>query len=267
MYKLLLLDIDGTLRPQGHSTVPPENVCAVNAAQKAGVKIAIATGRGRANVPKELLRGIRPDYWLCAGGAQVLDAAGTELATVRMTTEQMYALVDFFEDYDYPLRFIFSDRSYAYVEYAEFERRDRALQLHNNIADGEDQDRHLTDMPFTAFGFLPPAAAERFRQKYGYLGLRFLYSSVDGCDILPPGVDKASGMAALLNAAGLRAADCVAVGDGDNDAEMLRAAGLGVAMATGNENAIAAADRTCGSVASLCAELFGAGETAGAGSV
>ena len=31
----------------------------------------------------------------------------------------MYALVDFFEDYDYPLRFQFSDGNYAYVGYAE----------------------------------------------------------------------------------------------------------------------------------------------------
>lgn len=39
----------------------PEAVCAV---QKAGVKIAIATGRGRIGVGKGLLRSIRPDYWV-----------------------------------------------------------------------------------------------------------------------------------------------------------------------------------------------------------
>ncbi|MGN0984474.1 MAG: HAD-IIB family hydrolase [Gemmiger sp.] len=254
--KLLLLDIDGTLRPQGHSTIPRENVDAVRAVQRLGVKVAIATGRGRANVPKELLRGLRPDYWLCAGGAQVLDGAGNELASVRMSNEEMYALVDFFEDYDFPLRFIYSDASYAYVNFAEFDRREKALNLHNHIVNGEDQDRHLVDKPFTAFGFLPPADAERFQQKYGYLGLRFLYSSVDGCDILSPGVDKAAGMQALLDAIGLTAADCVAMGDGDNDAEMLRAAGLGVSMASGNANAIAAADRTAESVAALCRELW-----------
>lgn len=258
--KLLLLDIDGTLRPEGCSVIPKENVRAVQAVQKRGVKIAIATGRGRANVPKALLGGIRPDYWLCAGGGQVQDAAGNELASTRMTAEQMYALVDFFEDYEYPLRFIYSDASYAYVNYAEFARRERVLDLHNHILDGEDQDRHLQDMPYTAFGFLPVEASARFTEKYGYLGLRFLYSSVDGCDILPPGVDKAAGMARLLEAAGLTAADCVAMGDGDNDAGMLRAAGLGVSMAGGNASAIAAADRTAPSVAALCRELWGAAE-------
>ena len=74
-YKLLLLDIDGTLRPGSCERVPKENAEAVCAVQKAGVKIAIATGRGRIGVGKGLLRSIRPDYWVCAGGAQLVDEA------------------------------------------------------------------------------------------------------------------------------------------------------------------------------------------------
>ena len=41
-YKLLLLDIDGTLRPDSCERIPRENAEAVNAVQRAGVKIAIA---------------------------------------------------------------------------------------------------------------------------------------------------------------------------------------------------------------------------------
>ena len=94
-YKLLLLDIDGTLRPGSCERVPKENAEAVCAVQKAGVKIAIATGRGRIGVGKGLLRSIRPDYWVCAGGAQLVDYKGTDLALHRLTTEEMYAQVDF----------------------------------------------------------------------------------------------------------------------------------------------------------------------------
>ena len=68
-YKLLLLDIDGTLRPGSCEQIPKENAAAVRAVQKAGVKIAIATGRGRTGVGKGLLRDLKPDYWVCAGGA------------------------------------------------------------------------------------------------------------------------------------------------------------------------------------------------------
>ena len=156
-YKLLLLDIDGTLRPGSCERVPRENAEAVCAVQKAGVKIAIATGRGRIGVGKGLLRSIRPDYWVCAGGAQLVDYKGADLALHRLTTEEMYALVDFFENYDLPLRFTFHDANHAYIGYEEFARREREKNLALNIVDGEDQDHHLTEMPFGAFGFLPQA--------------------------------------------------------------------------------------------------------------
>ena len=111
-YKLLLLDIDGTLRPGSCERVPKENAEAVCAVQRAGVKVAIATGRGRIGVGKGLLRSIRPDYWVCAGGAQLVDYKGCDLALHRLTSEEMYALVDFFEDHELPLRFTFHDANY-----------------------------------------------------------------------------------------------------------------------------------------------------------
>lgn len=262
-YQLLLLDIDGTLRPEGCAQVPRENAEAVCAVQRAGVRIAIATGRGRTGIGKGLLRSIRPDYWLCAGGAQLLDRQGNDLEIHRFTPEEMYALVDFFEDYELPLRFTFHDANYAYTGYETFIRREKAKNLNNNIRDGEDQDHHLVEMPFGAFGFAPRDRAEAFRQKYGYLGLHFLYSypGSDGCDILKDGIDKGYGLRALARLAGLDPAACVAVGDGDNDAAMLQAAGLGVAMGNASAAAKAAAGQIgpdaapCG-VADLCRELW-----------
>lgn len=262
-YKLLLLDIDGTLRPGGYDRIPRENADAVNAVQRAGVQVAIATGRGRTGVGKGLLRSVRPDAWLCAGGAQLVDAKGNDLALHRLTPEEMYALVDFFEDYDLPLRFTFHDANYAYLGYERFVARERALHVDNNIADGEDQDHHLVEMPFGAFGFVPRERAAQFQQKYGYLGLRFVYSypGSDGCDILQAGVDKGSGLRELAALLGLDPAACVAVGDGDNDVPMLQAAGLGVAMGNGSAAAKAAAaqvgsDAAPHGVADLCRALW-----------
>ena len=204
-YKLLLLDIDGTLRPGSCEQIPRENAAAVRAVQKAGVKIAIATGRGRTGVGKGLLRDLKPDYWVCAGGAQLVDAKGSDLALHRLTPEEMYALVDFFEDYELPLRFTFHDANYAYIDFAEFDRREKAKNLYNNIVDGEDQDHHLEEMPFGCFGFLPQEKAAQFQQKYGYLGLQFLYSypGSDGCDIMQKGVNKGTGLCELAALAGL----------------------------------------------------------------
>ena len=260
-YRLIVLDIDGTLRPHNCTCVPRGTAWAVKAVQQAGVKVAIATGRGRTSVPKELLNGIRPDYWICSAGANVQDAKGTGLYDTRMTSEQMYALVDFCENYEYPLRFIFSDGGFAYVGYEEFLAWSRVHPIGIDLKDGMDQDRHLEDMPFTAFAWLSREAAARFQEQYGYLGLRFLFDSDTTCDILPPDVDKGRALTGLLEKLGLPAADCVAVGDGDNDVGMLRTAGLGVAVDTGSPAAKEAADRLCapadkGGLEALCRELW-----------
>ena len=167
---LLVLDIDGTLRPHGEPRVPKENVDALRTVQKAGVKLVIATGRCRAEIPAKMLRGIRPDYWICAAGAQVEDAAGTALYTSHMTAEEMYALVDFCEDYEHPLGFSFSDGGYVYLDYEAFHVQEKAAALEGCLKDGEDQDRHLLDMPFSAFGMLAAEDIAKFQAKYGYLG-------------------------------------------------------------------------------------------------
>ena len=88
MVKLLLLDIDGTLRPKGQSCVPPENVQAVRAMQRRGVKVGIATGRGRANVPAALLlSGFTED------GAALL--AGTNLGGLGTLIASMASLISY----------------------------------------------------------------------------------------------------------------------------------------------------------------------------
>jgi hydroxymethylpyrimidine pyrophosphatase-like HAD family hydrolase len=58
----------------------------------------------------------------------------------------------------------------------------------------------------------------------------------------PPGVTKASGLAAVADGMGLAAADVVAFGDMPNDLEMLRWAGHGVAMGNAHPALLEVAD-------------------------
>ena len=192
---------------------------------------------------------------------QVEDAAGTALYTSHMTAEEMYALVDFCEDYEHPLGFSYSDGGYVYLDYEAFHVQEKAAALEGCLKDGEDQDRHLLDMPFSAFGMLAAEDIAKFQAKYGYLGLQFLPYHVTGCDILRAGQDKATGLQALLDHLGLTAADCVAVGDGPNDAGMLALAGRSYCMADGMASAKAAAKALAPAaapdgIAQLCRSLW-----------
>ena len=262
-YKMMVLDIDGTLMRKGYPQVTDRVAKAVKALQKKGVIVAVATGRTYFAMSGGILNGIRPDYAICSNGAQVLDQKGNVLASRTMTPEEMYALVDYCEDYDDALCFCFEDGYYAYVGYETIRQFYQTATGHGeHVKDGEDQDRHLKSMPLAAFCCMPLQRVEGFREKYGYLGLQFMPYAVGRYDVVQHGLDKAVGLSALLEKLEMKPEEVVAVGDNQNDLAMIRLAGLGVCMENGDEEVKRQADRLAPAcdkdgVALLIEELFG----------
>lgn len=176
-------------------------VKAVKKLQAAGGKFVLSTGRAWSAINRKgQLGGIRFDYAITCNGACVVDKNGTIVAEHPMTNEEMYALVDFCEDYNYPLQFDFKDAYYAYCEYDILHKYyDQMNSVGLDCVDGEDQDRHLIDMPHAAFCIFPEGALERFNEKYGHLGLHFMQTGgqlPDGShfyDIVRGGIDKGAG--------------------------------------------------------------------------
>lgn len=247
--RLIALDVDGTLVKKGGFAPTRAVRDALKQAQKQGMLVALASGRARHALDPTVLKGVKLDYFICANGAQVLDAAGRQLAAHTMEPEEMYALVDWCEDYDYPVGFSFSDGYYAYTEYAALrEFYGRGTGHPEQMLDGEDQVRHLESMPFAAFCNLPPEGMAGFEAKYGYLGLRFVPYAPDHYDVMSRDMDKAWGLAALAEKLGLAREEIAAVGDGLNDLELLEYAGIGAAMGNGVPELKQAADRVLPSV-------------------
>ena len=267
-YQLLASDFDNTLVPFGEPKPRPAVVKAVKKLQAAGVRFVLSTGRGYCVVHKEQLGGIRFDYAITCNGACVVDKNGTIVAEHPLTNEEMYALVDFCEDYNYPLQFNYRDAYYAYCEYDALKSFYDAMPKSGlTCLDGEDQDRHLIDMPHAAFVVMPPQELAHFNEKFGHLNLHFMQVGGVGkdgwcCyDVVRGGMDKGVGLADLCEKIGLTLADAVAAGDSANDVGMLKAAGLGCCMFNGTPDAKAAADRVIGDVredglAALIEELW-----------
>ena len=267
-YQLLASDFDNTLVPFGEPKAHPAVVRAVKKMQAAGGRFVLSTGRGYCVVNKEQLGGIRFDYAITCNGACVVDKNGTVVAEHPLTNEEMYALVDFCEDYNYPLQFNYRDAYYAYCEYDALKSFYDSLPKSGlTCLDGEDQDRHLIDMPHAAFVVMPPQELAHFNEKFGHLNLHFMQVGGVGkdgwcCyDVVRGGMDKGVGLADLCEKIGLTLADAVAAGDSANDVGMLKAAGLGCCMSNGTPDAKAAADRVIGDVredglAALIEELW-----------
>lgn len=81
-------------------------------------------------------------------------------------------------------------------------------------------------------------------------------------DVVQPGVSKATGIRALMDAFGIDASEVMAFGDAGNDAEMLRLAGVGVAMGNASDELKSIADLVCApceeqGVLKVLEEVFG----------
>ena len=234
--KAAIFDIDGTLLPHELNTPTLETVKALAALRAKGIIVMIATGRALFNA-KTALGAIKADYYVCANGAWVTNAAEKTVAQTCFSTEEMYALVDFFEDDNLPLSFIFNDGYYAYVEYAQFvtmyaDLKEDAFFLR----DGESQMRHQHGMPVAATGILNEDAVKKFTEKYGYLHLRFVPFGRNRYDILRDDCHKAVAVEEILQKLDIAWENVAAFGDGDNDAELLAAAGFSVAMQNGADS-------------------------------
>ena len=259
MYKLLLLDIDGTLRPHNMSEIPSFNVDAVRAVQAEGIRVAVATGRSMAGVPQRILNGLSPDYWICASGGQIFTGAGELLYERRMRPEQVNALIGYMNSIDRPFGFSFSDGVYIYRHYDLMHERERNLGAGSaDFINGEDQSRHKGGLPVAGFCRCYREDTKGFTEKYPDLGLRFLFYGLRdhlgmfGCDILQPGQDKEHALKSLALILDISLSECAAAGDGENDVGMLRAAGAGFAMENGAHVAIDAADYIIPSVDKAC---------------
>jgi HAD superfamily hydrolase (TIGR01484 family) len=91
----------------------------------------------------------------------------------------------------------------------------------------------------------PQSSAEDFvalAEELGLHGTNYFVGYTAWLDLAPEGVSKASALAQIAAELGIERGDTMAIGDGRNDLEMLRWAGLGVAMGQAPDVVKAAAD-------------------------
>ncbi|MGN0661692.1 MAG: Cof-type HAD-IIB family hydrolase [Faecalibacterium sp.] len=248
--RLIALDLDGTLLNDRKELTAP-TVRALTAAAERGVWIVPATGRTASGVPAALraLPGVR--YAITANGARVIDLVSGE--TLReLYIPQPLAL----DAYDRLMQYecvvdIFQDGQ-GYTSAANRAQIDRFVPenlrpyIRTTRQDLPDMRAYIAAQQrglekFTLF-FLTDAERLRAWNEMTALGLEVVSSLPLNMELNAAGVNKGAGLLALADALGLPASALMACGDGGNDIEMLRAAGLGVAMANGFPEVRAAAD-------------------------
>ncbi|GEM_PF-140862 len=272
-YKLIATDCDGTLLDsEGYLSRYNKRVLA--ALHNKGIKILFVTGRNDILVKDytdEL--GIRPLIIGC-NGATVADFynGGGRKRIIALQKEELKALFDIFDE--------FSIESKAFTREACYTNSKLLLtsgmslvvtkykkKIKNNIPYHYIENMHkaeeLTDVVKVVVIDNNIERLLKLRDKLNesISGIYAVKSNVNCLDIIKKGVSKADAVLAVAREHNISPEQIIAFGDNDNDISMLKAAGLGCAVANASENVRNNADVVIKSndedgVGKFLAELF-----------
>jgi hypothetical protein len=255
MIHLAAFDLDGTLIGPGLS-LSPRVKAAVARAQAQGIIVTIATGRGPSPTDQFAAELNLTAPLVCFQGGIIFDYRSRKiLHETRLDPEVAPMIVRLSEERGWNLQFESPDMIYLPRESNHPEELMGLLSVSN----WKRVDNFLTDLPETPHKFIlsvhdpseRDALAAELRASFDstLAAITVVPSHPILVEGLPHGMNKGVGLAWLAEHFGIRREEVLAVGDNDNDAEMLRWAGVGVALGNGSPAALAAADWIAPSVA------------------
>lgn len=244
--RLISLDMDGTIL-NSQSQVSQENIDVLKRAADAGVEVLINTGR-MYNSARFFNRDTGLNVpMITANGAAIFDRQGTRLRHCPLPAQASRAVVDIAEE--------FGAYYHGFINNTLCSRRaDKQIQfyldLNARLPEQERVDIQIWDrekmiagceLGFSKFLIMEPdiALIERIRARLqGIEGLNLSSSGITNIEIVAAGVDKGEALAWYSAKKGIPMGAVMAMGDSENDLDMLKAAGWSVAMGNASDLAI-----------------------------
>ncbi|MHA7220401.1 HAD-IIB family hydrolase [Arthrobacter sp. MDT1-48-3] len=251
----MFLDVDGTYAHFG--VVPVGHVLAVREARKAGHRVLLCTGRPLSMLSEGIL-GAGFDGIVASAGAYV-EVAGEVLADCRFPADLAARTVAELDAQD--AVYILESQERLYAPKAAIQRLGAMIEAYfRREPDGEavgssvilDALSPITNAVEVHFAkisvFDSPTPMDRLADRIG-CDIAVIENSITGesrhaGELYQRGINKADGVAAVVARLGIDRADTVAIGDGDNDLEMIAYAGVGIAIEGSSPELMALADRT-----------------------
>lgn len=247
-YKLIAMDLDGTLNNDRQQIDPPTREALMHS-QRRGVRLLLASARPLPGLyrDRDALRLAEYGGLLMAyNGGMIVDAAtGVVLSATAMALEDARQVLRLLEEL--PVTPILDDGACFYVTdrrgyKVDYECRNNGM----DCAEVPNLANYLDFAPCKLLMSTDPAGIKAVQGRIAAAlppGLTVVQTAPFYLEVIPSAVNKGMGLRAACEAARLTPAQAVAFGDSENDIEMLRLAGLGVAMGNAEATVKAAADR------------------------
>lgn len=240
-FKLLALDLDGTLTNSKKEITPHTRETLIRAQQEKGVKIILASGRptyGVAPLANALELDKFGGYILAYNGGEIIDWRTREIMYKNLLDHDVLPYL-----YECAKKNDFAIVTYE-NEYVLTEKPDDEYVLKEallNVMKIKKVDNFLEAVKHPIAKCLivgePARLARLEAEMREHLKDRMgvFRSEPYFLELVPKGIDKARSLSVLLDELGLKREELMAAGDGFNDLSMVKFAGMGVAMANAQD--------------------------------
>ena len=249
--KLLVTDLDGTLLDR-RGAVSPRNLEAIRRLQDSGVEVVPATGRSLPECDHVLDHINHEGHAITAGGSLIHDARDGSVVIRRcLPPEVVRGVARILAEHGH-LAHLLQDHTEAGVDYVmvgdqPFDRAtswwfDHLPVQYRRVPTIDDHhaDEHTVRVGTIALGHALGPVAEAVERAYGEVVAAQHWSALTAeqaigsethlLEVFGRGVNKWTAIESLCASYGINPAETAAIGDGLNDLEMVRHAGLGIAM-------------------------------------
>ncbi len=246
-YKILVLDLDGTLTNK-KKEITPRTLSVLEKAQQKGLKIVLASGRptfGIMPLAEQLNLKHYGGYILSYNGGKIINLANGEVLYQNVLDSSLLPYLykcakdNDFQILSYENEYVFCENpSDKYVEYEVMLNKMKSMKVENWLDAVEEE------LPKCLIVGDPEPLARLEKEMFEHLKgkMNVFRSEPFFLELVPMGIDKAKCLAILLEKIGMTKDEMIACGDGFNDFTMIQYAGLGVAMANAQDVVKEAAD-------------------------
>jgi len=236
MYKMIVLDLDGTLT-NSEKKITPRTFEALMAAQKKGCRIVLASGRptyGIVPLAEQLQLADYGGFIMAFNGGKIIECESGKTLFEQKLDDNLVPLI-----YEQTMSaglqiltyrgdaIVTTDASDEYVNHEAFINKMPVVQLTDFLNEIEYPVNKclVVGEPKLIADFEPKIASQMQGRISVYTSAPFFLECV------PLNIDKAASLDRLVNKFGITRNEVIACGDGHNDMSMIEYAGLGVAMA------------------------------------